>query len=313
MQTILYSIVIPVYNTKESLIELVDRLNAVFSETIRKPFEIIMVDDGSKNPDTWPTLLSLAEKNPHLTVIQLTRNFGQMSALICGLFHSRGDYVITMDDDLQHAPEYIPLLISEQYHDMVVARFPVMHHGPLRRITHKLKEALETPLFGKPRGIELSSFRLLKRQLIDGLREMMIPHPALTYLLLRQTQDVVNVTVPHYPRKEGKSGYSHRRRFSMFMNLLIYYSPVPSTLTAIVGSVFFFGAAGTAIILIFLQMRGLGGTLSFSTWLLVLMLLALGANLTALGLIGHYCFRILQSFVRRTPYAIRRIIGTQLE
>src|SRR5690554_7638674 len=106
-----YSIVIPVFNSVESLPVLVEEIQKVFPNN---DFEIIFVNDGSDNPATWKTLYSLKEEFSFITVIDLMKNFGQQSATLCGINESIGTYVVTMDDDMQHHPEYIKLLLDKQ-------------------------------------------------------------------------------------------------------------------------------------------------------------------------------------------------------
>jgi dolichol-phosphate mannosyltransferase/undecaprenyl-phosphate 4-deoxy-4-formamido-L-arabinose transferase len=115
------SIVIPVYNSSV-LEEIVERIEAVFAGR-GEGYEILFVDDFSPDPAVWPTLARLAERRPAVAAIQLTRNFGQNAATLCGLRESRGDVVFTMDDDLEHGPEDIPRFLALADHDIVIAQF----------------------------------------------------------------------------------------------------------------------------------------------------------------------------------------------
>ena len=107
----LYSVVVPVYNSEHTLTELYTRLEKVFRETVQEPFELILVDDGSKDR-SYQIMEKLRQKDPRVKIIQMARNFGQHPALLCGFSHAEGDFIITMDDDLQHPPEEIPKLIN---------------------------------------------------------------------------------------------------------------------------------------------------------------------------------------------------------
>ena len=114
MPDINFSVVIPVYNSNRSLPELVKRLHAVFRDKLAETYEIILVDDGSPRPETWETLRSVATGDPLVRTFRLAKNFGQGCALLCGLDKARGKWIITMDDDLQHRPEDIPLLAAHR-------------------------------------------------------------------------------------------------------------------------------------------------------------------------------------------------------
>ena len=103
----LYSVVVPVYNSEHTLEELYRRLEKVFREVIKEDFELILVDDGSKDR-SFEVMRELRNKDQRVRIIQMARNFGQHPALLCGFAHVRGDFVVTMDDDLQHQPEELP-------------------------------------------------------------------------------------------------------------------------------------------------------------------------------------------------------------
>ena len=124
-----YSIVVPVYDSTESLSELVERIDKVFALHVNALYELILVDDGSPNPQTWPIMEQLADRFASVRSIQLTRNFGKAGAVLCGFEQSRGDWLILMDDDLQHPPEDIVLLVANKGHDVVVAQFRERKHG----------------------------------------------------------------------------------------------------------------------------------------------------------------------------------------
>ncbi len=129
----LISIVIPVYDSAV-LQELSERIDRVFAK-LPEEYEIIFIDDSSPNLDVWPSLVDIAGKNSHIRALQLTRNFGQHAATLCGLVECRGDFVITMDDDLQHCPEDIPKFLELRDYDVVIAQFKNKQHGTFKRIT----------------------------------------------------------------------------------------------------------------------------------------------------------------------------------
>lgn len=135
MYNVKYSVVIPVYNGEKTLEELACRISAVF-ERLGESFEIVFVDDCSRD-QTWSVLEGLTLKNSNMVSIKLAENFGQHNATLCGLFYSRGRYAVTMDDDLQHAPEDIPKLIErmeETGAKAVIARLTDKKHEWYRRV-----------------------------------------------------------------------------------------------------------------------------------------------------------------------------------
>ena len=118
-----YSVIIPVYNTESSLLELAKRLKSVFLNQVGSSYEVIFVNDNSTNSGTWKVLQELVKLDSNVRAIRLTRNFGQQAATICGIELAEGNYVVTMDDDLQHLPEDIPALIAKRDHDIPFQKF----------------------------------------------------------------------------------------------------------------------------------------------------------------------------------------------
>jgi len=308
----MYSVVIPVYNSVDTLNQLAERISSVFLNEVKSSFEILFVDDGSSNPETHDTLIRLSKSYQNVKSIFLMKNFGQIAALICGICHVRGQYIITMDDDLQHLPEDIPKLIVLQDHDIVAATFDRLRHGFFRRFTHGVKGWLDQILLGKPKGIEMSSFILIKRDIAEGIRLMVNPYPLLTFLLFSQTQDVVNVTATHQPRIQGKSGYSHFKRFHLFTNLIINHSPILLSSIGLLGLCLFIGSFAW-LVFVLLRSGIRSGPVSEMTIILSVFLSVSGFLLFSLGIIGKYLFRILQTVINRPPYRIRKVVGQSNE
>ena len=141
----LVSIVIPVYNSQGTLTELCDRIGKVFRK-LGISYEVILVDDGSAD-DSWQVMQELHRDDPRIRIIRLSRNFGQHNATICGFRHCQGNHVVTLDDDLQHRPEEIPILIDkmEEGFPVVIARFDVKEHALWKNAGSYLKNMVERP------------------------------------------------------------------------------------------------------------------------------------------------------------------------
>ncbi len=220
-ESMLLSAVIPVYNSADSLPELANRLNDVLSRVAPEQYEILYVDDASPDGRTWRMLQQIVTQYPRMRAIRLTRNFGRHSAIMCGLDHAAGRWIITMDDDLQHRPEDIPALLAEREHDAVVARFATRRDSPLVRLTSRWRHMLENLALGKPRHIVMSPFCMLKSDVARMMRKINTPYPYLPGLLFYVTQDVVNVETAHEERRFGGSNMGTWRRVKFASNLLI--------------------------------------------------------------------------------------------
>ena len=130
-----YTIIVPVYNSEEGLVELYDKIKDVFLE-INKSFETIFIDDFSLD-NSWDILekIKTHNKNENLTIVKLSKNYGQNKALLCGINLSAGEFIITIDDDLQVYPEEITKLINEQKkgdYDLAYGAYKSKKHSNIR-------------------------------------------------------------------------------------------------------------------------------------------------------------------------------------
>ncbi len=303
------SVVIPVYNSTV-LEELTDRINAVFRDRPGVNYEIIFVDDSSPCPETWPTLERLARERSALRALQLTRNFGQQAATLCGLAEARGDFVITMDDDLQHAPEDIPKFLALTDWDIVIGQFDRKRHNLFRRLTSRAKGYFDRIILGKPKGIQMSSFRMLNRTVVDGILSIRTPHPFLPALMFYVSQNVIGVRVGHSSRREGRSGYTLWKLMRVFSHLLINNSSLVLRLVGNLGLLF----AGISFLMAALVIyQKLAHSVSVQGWtsLLATQLLLGGLLLFSVGVVGEYLIRIIESSERKPTYFIRRRVNVE--
>ncbi|MBP6876203.1 MAG: glycosyltransferase family 2 protein [Candidatus Eisenbacteria bacterium] len=298
------SIVVPVFGSTVSLPILAERLRRVFENDVGEPYEIIFVDDDSPDPETWPILLRLAESDPAVRAVRLTRNFGQSAAVLCGIGLARGEYLIGMDDDLQHAPEEIPKLIAERHHDVVFARFRKRRHPFSKRWTGRIKSCFDWMILGKPLHLQSSSFFLMRRAVARGVLAVRTPFPLLTPLVYHATRDVVNVEVEHRARAHGKSRYTLARRLRLFSNLIINNSAFLLTVIGVLGTSL---SAASLLLFLFYLCRRLFFGIGLSGWTsLMLAVLGIGGVLLfGVGVIGTYLVRIIQTSESRPSYVVR--------
>lgn len=299
------SVVVPVYNSTASIIELCQRLTRVFEETIREPFEIILVDDASPDPGTWKTMEQLHEKDNRVKVVQLRRNFGQQQAMLCGMEYAGGEYVITMDDDLQHLPEEIPKLIAQKQHDVVVAQFKQRQHGLIKIVFSKIKQWFDYKILGKPKGLHLSSFRLINRAVVRSILGIKTAYPFVGAMIFMTTNDIEGVEVRHSKRVHGKSGYTFSRMVRLFLNLLINNSTFLLNTVGIVGVIisvfsFFFG--------VFVLIKKIFFGVPILGWasLMVMTSFIGGVILFSVSIIGQYLVRIIYEVQGRPVFTVRQ-------
>lgn len=300
------SIVIPVYNTSVILKRLTnDIINVLRTNNIS--YEILLVDDYSPNQDTWTSVQDVTNTFQHVKGIRLTRNFGQQPATLCGLSLSKGDYIITMDDDYQHAPADIMRLWEKREYDIVIGHLTKKTHGFSRRMASKLKGYFDHIILGKPKGIQLSAFRLFNRSVVDGMLQIKTPTPFIPALMFYVSKNVTSVKIPHHERMEGNSGYTLGKMLKLFSFLLINNS---SLLLQIIGNIGLLIAGGSLVFIFIavLQYFVLGTSVTGWTSTIVALVFFGGLQLFTLGIIGEYLIRIIRSVEEKPAFVVKTII-----
>mgnify|MGYP000856972782 CR=1 FL=1 len=299
-----YSIVIPVYNSSASLIDLSRRLHIVFADIMNESYEIIFVDDCSQRQETWKTLQSIARDYKTVRAFRLARNFGQASAVLCGLAHARGRWIVTMDDDLQHRPEDIPLLAEKREHDVVIARFSEKNCSYGKKLSSQIKGILDVYLLGKPKNIMASPFRILKKSVVESILSIQTPRPFPIAQILQVTSDLVNVDVDHQPRKYDTTNYNLKSSLSLLSNMLFNNSSFMLRAMSVTGfliAVFSFFYGVYLIIRWYLINNSVPGWTS----LMVVLLGATGIIVFCLGILGEYVSRLISTAERRPVYIVK--------
>lgn len=302
----LYSIVIPVYGSSQSLAEIAKRIKSVFQALPGRDYELIFVNDSSPNSDTAPTLQRIFENDPNVTIVTFSKNFGQHAATLCGINNANGDFIITMDDDLQHSPEDIPLLIDNEAHDVIIASFPKQKQKVLRQLASRAKGWFDYIILDKPKHLKLTAFRLIKRNIADGLVNCQTPYPFIPAMLFGITNDIINVNVRHHERLDGNSQYTLWKMIRVFSNLLINNSYLLLRTLAGIGFLgFAFSLLYSIYIIVIYFYRGFG----VSGWasLTISVIFFGGLILFGVGIVGEYLLRILVNLEQKHMYFIKKV------
>jgi glycosyltransferase involved in cell wall biosynthesis len=308
------SVVIPCYRTSSALEELLARLTTSL-QGVGKPYEIILVDDCSPD-DLSEKVRDAQARYPHVRYVELMFNVGQFRALICGLAHARGRFVVTMDDDLQHPPEEIQKLYAHlSAHpelDAVFGAYVTKQHTSGRNLGSLFIRTVNTYVFGKPRDLVMSSFRCLRRELVDTLLAHRTRYPVIGPLILSSTRRIANVAVQHDPRKHGVSNYRLGRLIRTTLDNVLNFSALPLQVISLVGvgvaAVSFITGAAFFIIRV---VRGTGAT-GWTSLFLAINFYG-GLSLLAVGIIGEYLIRILGESKGQPLYIVRRRLGEDNE
>ena len=287
-----YSVVIPCYGSRKSLPELLERLIAFFDGR-GDTFEVICVDDLS--PDGLFEVLEQAHHDdPRIRALQHFRNSGQHQAILTGIRHARGLFVVTMDDDLQHPPEEIGALIDGLgEHDAVVG-MPAgrKQHAGYRNLGSRVMRAIIQHAFNPPPGHVTSAFRLMRGDIARQLAENRTSYPYISGMLLRVTQNVANVPFRHEPRRFGASGYSLVKMLRLASNLVVNYTKLPLQAVVSAGAMV---SLASLLGVVWIVVQKLFFVDFQSGWASIIAVVGLlgGLNLLGLAIIGEYLIRLI--------------------
>lgn len=307
----MYSVVVPVYNSASSLPELHARIDQTF-KGLNRPFELILVEDGSRD-NSWEIMKSLRADDRRVKIVRLAKNYGQHNALMCGFKFTRGDFVLTIDDDLQNPPEEIPKLIraiESSNHDVVFGVPMRRAHSAIRNTASFTYFRLLAKAMGENANLRLSNFRIIKKHVIDHILSVSSPNPIVGLLLLNVTDRIASVPVEHHERRYGCTTYSNAKLVKLFLHGILYNSFLPLKLVWYLG----IGCLGLSGGLgLYYLIRYLTGTITVSgfTTLVLLILFFSGIQMFAVGVVGEYLLRIIQEVRQIPPYTIRDMGGVE--
>ena len=302
------SIVTPMYNEEPNVQLFCKRLFTTLN-TLPESWEVVCVNDGSTDK-TLELLLEEQSRRKGITVVALARNFGQHAAVMAGFAHSRGDWVITLDADLQNPPEEIPKLVEafRKGHDLV-GTIRVGRQDPFFR---KWASSLTNKLIKRMSGISLQDFGCMLRGYSREVVEGIVANPEYrTFIPALGTffaKDPMEIPVYHEERSAGDSKYSPLKLFSLQLDLMTGFSLWPLRTLFFVGT----GVAilGLLLGLLILALRlyyGSGWAVEGVFTLFALLFFFVGGQLFALGLLGEYIGRIFQAVRKRPPYILAKI------
>ena len=309
------SIVVPVFNEEEALSELIQRtLNSVLP--LARPFELILVDDGSKDKSV-EIIQSASAENPNRVIgILLNKNYGQHSAIMAGLAHVRGEFIITLDADLQNPPEEIPNIMIEfdKGHDVIGTIRQNRQDTFFRRSASKLVNKMVR----KFTGVGMSDYGCMLRGYHWSVVQAMLQcHERSTFIPVLANSFARNITeipVAHAERTLGESKYSFFNLINLQFDLLTSMTTFPLRLLSFIGgaialSGFFFAFILLVLRVIYGSDWGVDGVFP----LFAILFMFVGAQFVGIGLLGEFIGRIYHDVRARPRYFIHEIIGIEAQ
>ena len=233
------SIIIPVYNSEKIIENLIKQIT-VSVDNIKSinSYEIILVEDYSSDK-SWEKIELVSKKYNNVKGISLAKNFGQHNALIAGMKYSSGKKIITMDDDLQHSPKSINDLLCEldKGFDVCYTSYLNRQHAIWKKVVSWINNLVSSYLLNRPYKLYLSSYRGLKKKIVDEIKNYDGPCVYLDGLILKVTKNITIIPVEHYQRPHGSSNYTFKKLVSLWSDMAVDFPIFPLRLATIFGIV----------------------------------------------------------------------------
>ncbi len=307
------SFVIPCYRSEHTLPHVVAEIEEKMKTMEQYEYDIFLVNDCSPD-DTFGTIRRLCREHENIKGISFSKNFGQHAALMAGLRHSDGDYVVCLDDDGQTPANEVDRLLEklEEGYDAVYAKYEHKQHSAFRNMGSRVNELMTRVMLGKPADLYVSSYFAVKKFVVNDMVKYENSYPYVIGLVLRATKNITNVTVNHREREEGSSGYTIKKLLGLWFNGFTAFSVKPLRIATGIGAFsamvgFFYG-----IYTIAKRLVNPAVPMGFSSTMAAIVFFG-GMIMLMLGLIGEYIGRIYISLNNSPQYVIRETINLEEE
>jgi len=302
----LISLVIPTYKGAKTLNDLIEDLILTFKN---HNIEIVVVNDCS--PDsTHEEMETLVRKYPNkLTYLKFSKNYGEHSAVMAGLRNCEGEIVIIMDDDFQNPPQEALKLaeytLANNY-DVVFTKYKIKNDSFLRNIMSKIANISAQVILKKPKDLYFSSFKAIKKKIVNEIINYEGPFPYIDGLILSITNNLNSFEVKHDERKKGESSYNINKLAKHYGNLITNFSTIPIHFFSIIGLIITFVSLLFIISIIVEKILNPNLPLGYSTIVTIIVFFS-GIQILFLGLIGEYVGKILKNVNKEKQYNINYI------
>jgi len=308
------SVVIPLFNEAENVSLLYSELKGIL-ESLDQEYEIILVDDGSR--DATPHLVEeLQSRDPRVVALFLRRNFGQTAALSAGFDQARGGVIITLDGDLQNDPADIPQLLQKSKEYDVVSGWRVNRQDPF--FSRRLPSMVANWMISRVTGVHLHDYgctlKAYRKEVIRGIRLYGEMHRFIPAIASWMGTSIVEVPTHHRARRFGRSKYGMSRIIRVLLDLiavkfLISFSTKPIQFFGALGALSILGGIGISLYLTLLKFL-FGFEIGRRPLLLLgVLLIILGVQLVAMGLLGELLVRVYHESQAKPIYVVRKILG----
>ncbi len=298
------SVVIPVYNSQDTIGKLVDK---IINDIDKYELEIILINDCSKDKSK-EVCIDLHKK--YLNIVKfysLSKNVGEHNAVMAGLNNISGDFAIIIDDDFQNPVSELIKLADyslENNFDVVYTFYDKKKHSFLRNLGSKFNDKVANWLLKKPKGLYLSSFKSISKFIVDEIIKYDLPYPYIDGLILRTTSNIGKFKVEHSKRQSGKSQYTIVKLIALWLNMVTNFSIKPLRFATLMG--FVFSIISFLLVIAGILMKFLDPTVPMGyPSLLVSVAFLGGIQLIAIGVVGEYIGRTFLSMSKMPQFVIK--------
>lgn len=296
------SFVIPCYNSEKTIQKVVQEIS---ESNIPYEKEIILINDSSSDA-TWDVITEIGKTNQSIKAINFSKNFGQHSALMAGYRETTGDYVVSLDDDGQTPANETYKLIAEieKGYDVVYASYANKKHSVFRNIGTSINNMMCRWLIGKPKKLNITSFFIARKYIIDEIIKYENPYSYIPGLVLRSTKNISSVPVEHRNREVGQSGYSFRKLVALWVNGFTAFSIKPLRVATLFGLIVAGGGFLYFIYTIIHKILNPNTPMGWTSTISIMLIIG-GSILFVLGMIGEYLGRVYLSLNKEPQYVVK--------
>ena len=286
------SIVVPVYRSAPILPQLVAQVGAEMDrEGLAGRFELVLVNDCSPD-DSWQVIRAQSQLHPYVRGITLRRNAGQHNAIMAGLHHARGEYIVLMDDDLQHPPTAIAEILRALAggYDVCYTNYLNRQHAAWKKLGSRFNDWVATLLLGKPRGLYLSSFKGMRREIAREVIRYDGPYTYIDGLILDVTRSITTVDIVHQERAEGESNYTLGKLVGLWLKMATSFSVFPLRLATYGGFTLSAISMLVIVVVVIQKMRHPEWPAGWASLMATVLFIG-GIQTLCIGMIGEYLGR----------------------
>lgn len=300
------SFIIPCYGSEKTVEKVIDEIIKKVSEKKDYDYEIIAVNDQSPD-NVWEVLNNVAKNNKNVKTILLAKNMNRPGALMAGMSKAVGDYIVLMDDDGQCPMENLWDLLKplEEGHDVSIAKYPKYKQSLFKSFGTIVNRKMTEIIIEKPKDLSFTNFAAIKKYVVDEILKYKNPYPYMTGLLLRTTNDIVNVQMEERERITGTTNFTFKKMLKLWINGFTAFSVKPLRISALIGFLTAMIGFVYGVVIIIHKAFIHDSIVPGYSSIMAVMLFIGGIIMLMLGLIGEYIGRMYISINNSPQYVIK--------